>query len=358
MQCLLNFLLILTGSKRLLWIYNLLFTIIYQHYNKAVGQWSGLRYSFYLAFYFTHLTNVMKGLSFGLDLMTCGKVSIRNFVPYMAYMFYWPNMMFGPVILYEDFEKTYRNQSNANLVDLGLRMAKFYCCYCVLEIMSHYIFKSMIYYLPYFEGVPYSAVIGFHFWQSIDFNMKLMIFHGTAIHTARAEGISVADVPGCIFRMTRLSQMWKHLDGGTHSFRVRYSKVEIYRLRTKPCCRYIYKPLLKIGNRHVAALFPFAYMVVWHGPSKKMLLWAVLNYIEYKIEEAATLIGNSDFYKRKIKTLFAANTERRILALLKVPLLIFSLLLNFIFLSNVTSVQYLVGRFLKRKFSFCFVFIE
>lgn len=65
------------------------------------------------------------------------------------------------------------------------------------------------------------TVLKFHFWQSIDFGVKLMMFYGAATHAYISKGSAIEDIPGNVFRITRMSYIWRRLDEQAQSFRMR-----------------------------------------------------------------------------------------------------------------------------------------
>lgn len=65
-------------------------------------------------------------------------------------------------------------------------------------------------------------VLRFHFWQTIEFNVKVMLFYGTAMQSAFLRGRRIEEVPGFIFRITQMSRVWRRLDGETQIFYRRF----------------------------------------------------------------------------------------------------------------------------------------
>lgn len=226
-QCLLNFLVIRSRKKFLLWIFNIAIMFLIHVAHLELSRRIELKYPLFVMQYFMLLTLTLKGLSSGLDLQKRREhISFKDFIHYLGYMLYWPNMIFGPVIFYSDFEEVYRKRPNNNkcseLLKLSINMVKYVGYYYFLEFLHHYLYKSMVLQPMYFEDFTFEAVVGHFFLATIDFNVKVMIFYGTAICTARAEGITTANSPGCFFSISCYSYMWKHLDEGTHSFRKRF----------------------------------------------------------------------------------------------------------------------------------------
>lgn len=101
--------------------------------------------------------------------------------------------------------------------------------------------------------------------------------------------------------------------------------------------------MVKVFNQYVATIFSFIYTLLWYG-FKKNLTWSVLSYFEYKIEWVVRFIGNTDVYKSEVKGKMSAITERRLQAVLSVPLAFLVLFTN-MFLLNAAEMQDIFWRF-------------
>lgn len=152
----------LLGYKWILWFCNIIFIFLYPYYDENMTHWTRFRQSFYLIFYIMYLTNTTRNLYSGIDL--------------------------------------------AKRLHKVSKTSKFSTFFLIS--------------VSFLKDILHVAVIKFHLWQSIDFSVKWMIFYGTAAHSSRNAN-KIEYVPGCVFRITRMSYIWRRLDEQSQSFRMR-----------------------------------------------------------------------------------------------------------------------------------------
>lgn len=99
---------------------------------------------------------------------------------------------------------------------------------------------------------------------------------------------------------------------------------------------------MRLFNKYVATVFSFIYTLLWYGV-KKNLTWSALSYAEYKIENVARFIGNTNIYKSNVESRISAPMQRRWQAFLSVPLAMLSLFANMFLLDTSSVLQLLNG---------------
>ncbi|CAK1602132.1 unnamed protein product [Parnassius mnemosyne] len=259
---------------------------------------------------------------------------IHNFFFYndvvnmFSYILYLPLLYTGPIILYEEFEKSF----NVKYESLTLRvkrfiwdltLLKFYSF--ILDIAFHYIyFFAMQDNMELVRKLPTTALCGGGLWMGLEFHMKYVISYGTTTAFARLDNIEPPPMPRCIARVHIYSQMWRHFDVGLYRFLV----------------KYIYKPgltivstltkLPKIAHRLIASLATFVFIFMWHGTVWHIFIWSILNYLGIILEHVGKELSRHRMYEWfKINILKTDKIEAYFIALLCTPLLALSAISNF-----------------------------
>ncbi|KAG8228430.1 hypothetical protein J437_LFUL003907 [Ladona fulva] len=210
------------------------------------------------------------------------KISKRNFISFLSYVFYLPLMFLGPVMLYKDFEDgpdIVLGMDSWTLFGLGYCMGQF-------------------------------------------FMNKYTVLYGLSTTFARFEQFNAPTHPKCIGRIHLYSDMWKHFDVGLYSFLVRYIYV--------PTCG----KSRNLAKKYFASFLCFGFVYVWHGTTGYIFVWAMLNFIGIAIEGLAKAIYYSTSYSQWEARIFTPNGARRFQAMIASPLLMMSALSNFYFFAG------------------------
>ncbi|KRT82777.1 hypothetical protein AMK59_3042 [Oryctes borbonicus] len=108
---------------------------------------------------------------------------------------------------------------------------------------------------------------------------------------------------------------------------------------------YIYVPLKKVKfPSYLASFFSFCFVYIWHGWSKDIMVWALLNYVCVTIESAFKHYYNK-YIRKWCEQTFNCNWRQRFACMLAAPLLALSAISNFYFFAGMD-----VGNIFFRKF--------
>lgn len=91
-----------------------------------------------------------------------------------------------------------------------------------------------------------------------------------------------------------------------------------------------YSSLPKLAIKMISSLFTFIFIFIWHGTTKHIFVWSLLNFLGIILETLGTNISETEKYKLfKVKYLKTDAMETRFKALMCTPLLILSAVSNF-----------------------------
>ncbi|KAH9641788.1 hypothetical protein HF086_003914 [Spodoptera exigua] len=245
-----------------------------------------------------------------------------------SYILYLPLLFVGPLILYEEFEKSFcvRNEKlTMRLKCFILEMLRFQIYTIILELAFHFVyFYAMQSQIEAILKMPSLALCGGGLWMGLEFHMKYVISYGTAAAYSRLDNIDPPPTPRCIVRIHVYSQMWRYFDVGLYRFLLKY----IYKPVFTTLSNYFTMP--KITNKLISSLITFVFIFMWHGTMWNILVWSVLNYIGIVIEYAGKAASKTARYTLfKEKYLKTDAMEVRFTAFLCAPLLGMSAISNF-----------------------------
>ncbi|KAI5635617.1 MBOAT, membrane-bound o-acyltransferase family domain-containing protein [Phthorimaea operculella] len=121
--------------------------------------------------------------------------------------------------------------------------------------------------------LPPLALCGGGLWMGAQFHMKYIIIYGTTTAFARLDNIEPPPTPRCIARIHVYSEMWKYFDVGLYRFLAKY----IYRPGFQEISNEYDLP--KLAIKMMASFATFAFVFMWHGAIKSILVWSILNYL-------------------------------------------------------------------------------
>lgn len=224
-QCLINFIITLLGNQTLIWIYYL-FAITFQVYFKAIN-WAIVISDDQTQNIVSFISswNLLKGLCAGLETKEKNySLKFGDFFNYLGYMLYFPNLVFGPLIMYSDFEETYKRKEHKfleELTHLSKTLLKINAILFVDVFALHFLHRNLAFLLPDAGRVSYAATFGAFYWNSATFYVIVLVSYSAAIAAAKAERIRAPDPPVCIFWITRYAYFWRHFDQGMYWFHKR-----------------------------------------------------------------------------------------------------------------------------------------
>lgn len=114
------------------------------------------------------------------------------------------------------------------------------------------------------------------------------------------------------------------LNYNNNVFFYRYIYIPIYQTLT------IYSRLPKLAVKVISSLFTFIFIFIWHGTTKQIFVWSLLNFLGIILETLGKNISETEKYKRfVVKYLKTDAMETRFKAMMCTPLLILSAVSNF-----------------------------
>ncbi|XP_055541266.1 protein-cysteine N-palmitoyltransferase Rasp isoform X2 [Wyeomyia smithii] len=171
--------------------------------------------------------NVIKCTSFCLD-KAAAKSKGENYrlTDLLGYSFYFPLLLYGPVIIYTRFKECQKvSYEHDNLHTLN-RFKKLFCqlIVCVLwalimEIGQHLFYINIIHLdLKLIQQTNLWVLYGLGLLMAHFFFVKYVIYYGIGIAFGVFDGIEMPQKPICIGRVHLYSDMWKFFDRGLYEF--------------------------------------------------------------------------------------------------------------------------------------------
>ncbi|CAH0405328.1 unnamed protein product [Chilo suppressalis] len=245
-----------------------------------------------------------------------------------SYVLYTPLLYIGPIILYEDFERSFSSHNGK----FRFKFQRFlwdmflYATYTfLLDCSFHYVyFLAMQSDIEAIRKLPTIALCGGGLWMGLEFHLKYLISYGTTTAFARLDNLDPPPTPRCIVRVHVYSQMWRYFDVGLYKFLVKYIYIPALEVMTT------HFKLKSIINKLCASFLTFVFIFMWHGTIWNIFVWSVLNYLGIALEQFGKVIYHSNYYQiLKTGILKSDEMETRFIALLCTPLLALSAISNF-----------------------------
>lgn len=260
-----------------------------------------------------------------------------SLVHLFAYCLYFPVLFSGPLIMYDDFERDLCHPTLTwtwNRVLLtAVNVVRYTFWFTFNEVILHYAYLSALHYQSHFvEHLPLWSLCGLGYGMSQFFMTKYTVLYGFPSTVASMEGFSAPPKPKCIARIHLYSDMWKYFDCGLYTF----------------LKRYIYIPIVKgkpsIVRKILGAALCFVFVYTWHGMDQHILIWTLLNFFGVVVENCASSVVSSDYFKAFQTHRLSQRYVGRLKALAVVPLLLMSAVSNFYFICGLD-----VGNIFMRK---------
>lgn len=253
---------------------------------------------------------------------------LENILNMFCYVLYLPVLFVGPMVLYEEFERSFyiRNEKLLSRLKRFVWDMLLYLIYTLLlDLAFHYIyFFAMQNNIKAVEMLPSAALCGGGLWMGLEFHLKYLISYGTSASYCRLDHIEPPPTPRCIARIHLYSQMWRYFDVGLYRFLFKYIHVPIYNT-IKECVN-----MSKLFYKLISSFNTFIFIFMWHGTTWNIFVWTLLNYLGITLEQVSKAIGEGQKYKWfKEKVLRTDAMEARFIAFLCAPLLGLSAISNF-----------------------------
>ncbi|XP_055611307.1 protein-cysteine N-palmitoyltransferase Rasp [Uranotaenia lowii] len=224
--------------------------------------------------------NVIKCTCFCLDrCKDKTRESQYRFVDLISYSFYFPLLLYGPVIIYDRFKECLKPRpfgSVKTLERLKQLIWRLFLCLIwsiVMEIGQHFFYINIIpLELKLLKDVNLWVLYGLGYLMGQFFFIKYVVFYGIGIAFGQFDGLDMPRKPICIGRVHLYSDMWKFFDRGLYEFLFKYIYTEL--------CTKTSSGIRKI----MASLTTFVFIYVWHGLYTFVMIWSMLNWICIMLE--------------------------------------------------------------------------
>ena len=275
-----------------------------------------------------------------MEVSPLSKLKMDNFIRMLAYCFYIPVNISGPVILFRDFHKGFNKQyekwSLNRMINFSMQVLRFSVWLLSGHLIIHFFyFSSFTYNMDILTSLDVWTLAGVGLSVAGFFNIKYTVFYGWSRPFVVADGIDMAPLPPkCVYRIHLYSDMWRYFDRGLYLF----LKTYIY----LPVAGYLEGMSMKI----VGSLATFGFIYLWHGASYHVMLWSLFNYFAVITELIARSIGTHPTYANMENKYLSTRGKRRLHALLAAPLYVGSVLANFYFFMGADIGHYFVQKIL------------
>ncbi|XP_041975324.1 protein-cysteine N-palmitoyltransferase Rasp [Aricia agestis] len=324
------------GKKLSIWIVSMILLLTYNSLKDVSFFWDFLdpnnanNEEVYLTL-FSIAWIQLRCISYSLDYIENREneqITRNSILNMFTYILYLPLLYTGPIVLYEEFEKSFTAKPEYLLTRLkrfigDMILYLFYTF--ILDLLFHYIyFFAMQSDIEMVRQFPTFALCGGGLWMGLEFHLKYVISYGTTTAFARLDNIEPPPTPRCIARIHVYSHMWRYFDVGLYRFLVKY----IYRPSYSAICENFRLP--RVVYKLMASLLTFIFIFMWHGTVWHIFLWSLFNYCGITLEQFGKVVAKQKLYKSfKEKLLKTDAMEARFIAFLCSPLLALSAISNF-----------------------------
>ncbi|XP_078493684.1 protein-cysteine N-palmitoyltransferase HHAT isoform X1 [Ciona intestinalis] len=225
----------------------------------------------------------------------------------ILYQFYFPLLVGGPIINYNDFckqiyEKPIAKWDRSYIIYFVTGIVRYGACHVLIDVLLYYFYVTSIHSdTALLKKVPIHALCGLALCYVQFFCLKYMVLYGLPASVVVAENLSVPGASHCVSGKHRFTDMWKYFDKGLHNWLL----------------RYIYFPLGGYSRNDsfikstVNSAIPFVFVYVWHGLHTSHLYWAAVNWFGVYVEKIAMDVYRSERVKIfEAKYLSETNSRR------------------------------------------------
>jgi len=287
------------------------------------------RFKFIMTGIMTAWVNI-RCVSFCMDRIT-GRVTreeslLTSFIGLIAYCFYLPLGIMGPLITSKQFKEGLEKSSPFNLSSVRLiliQSLRYLIWIVVTDILLCAFFHQAFSHQPQLvKSIDMWSLCGMSYLLGQYFHIKYVVMYGCSSLVSVVDDVDAPPHPKCIARIHLYSDMWRHFDVGLY---------HILHL-------YIFQPLVgeKTGFmvKTGSSLVIFGFVYVWHGTYDFVLIWSVLNCLGVICESIGREIGRIPVFANWQKEKLGLRGQRRFHALVASPLYLMSCLSNFYFFTD------------------------
>ena len=272
------------------------------------------------------------------EVKPSGKGKLYDMIEMMAYCFYLPSSISGPIMIYKDFHdgfnSDYKPWTMRRCANFLKQIVRFSFWLLIGHVMLHFFHHSLISFdMDILKSLDFWSLTGVGLVVGGFFNLKYVVFYGWPRPFVVEDGMTKAPKhPVCIYRIHRYSEMWRYFDHGLYLF----------------LKKYIYLPILGtqggVIRKIISPTITFTFIYLWHGTSTHIMLWSIFNYVSVMTEMIGSKIGKIPAYVNLEQKWLSPRGQRRFHAMLGAPLLLGSVLANFYFFMGSEVGHYFVYR--------------
>ena len=342
------FLVHLSGSSFLVWVASFVFLFVTQpfmgplhhmHRYFVSQSTSAKHYVIVVTWYWVN----SRCVSFCLDRIWKEvegsiKGKFQDLIEMLAYSFYLPTSISGPIMIYKDFyegfNSDYKPWTFTRMVNFLIQIFRYTFWLLIGHIMLHFFHHSLIRFdMDILKSLDFWSLTGVGLVVGGFFNLKYVVFYGWPRPFVVEDGMTKAPKhPVCIYRIHRYTEMWRYFDHGLYLF----------------LKKYIYLPILGtqkgVIRKIIGPTITFTFIYLWHGTSNHIMIWSILNYVSVMTEMFGATIGKYPPYAKLERKYLTPRGQRRFHAMLGAPLLLGSVLANFYFFMGSEVGDYFVYR--------------
>ena len=342
------FVLHLSGSSVLVWMGSFLFLFVtkpftgplyYMHKYSVKQATSAEHYVIIVTWYWVNSRCVSCCLDrIWKEVKPSGKGKLYDMIEMMAYCFYLPTSISGPIMIYKDFHdgfnSDYKPWTMRRCANFLKQIVRFSFWLLIGHLMLHFFHHSLIRFdMDILKSLDFWSLTGVGLVVGGFFNLKYVVFYGWPRPFVVEDGMTKAPKhPVCIYRIHRYSEMWRYFDHGLYLF----------------LKKYIYLPILGtqggVIRKIIGPTITFTFIYLWHGTSTHIMLWSIFNYVSVMTEMIGSKIGKIPAYVNLEQKWLSPRGQRRFHAMLGAPLLLGSVLANFYFFMGSEVGHYFVYR--------------
>ncbi|KAG5671533.1 hypothetical protein PVAND_001727 [Polypedilum vanderplanki] len=299
---------ILLNKKRYVWLLASIFLLILNmiksvQYSKIIMNAMNINESKVISFMVAYAWCILKNISFCLEMIENNEKNADKFklINCLGYIFYLPTFICGPFFLYArymamlDYLKWKQFYTfGTRIKKLLIQFIKYTFLFIMIEVGLHFLYIHHILISIDVKTLSNLALAGIGFLRSMFFNIKYMIFYGLSIAIGEFEHILMPNVPKCIFRIYKFSDMWKMFDHGLYEFLFKYIYIQITTFKSL---------VIKL----FASIITFFFIYIWHGFYKFVFIWCVTNFVCIILEKLTYKLIESNKFNSKALALLKTN---------------------------------------------------
>lgn len=217
-----------------------------------------------------------------------GKITKASFAEYLAYFFYLPVILIGPINRYNSFVNEIRKK-RLNTIYLSAGFERILYGFSKIQIIASYLITIKLAQL--IAGLPIQSIWLKTYLESIKFVFNaFFMFSGysdVAIGISLLVGIRINENFNYPFLSTNMREFWSRYHMSLSEF----------------CKDYIYTPIASYYRNPKAGIFlTMIIIAIWHEITLRYLIWGILQFIGIYFSSTIK-IGNSVFLRNLCRLL-------------------------------------------------------